>query len=234
MPCIGNAKETCGGSNGLSLYELTSAYNFSLTATTSSQTASSTISSSTTTSATPTASGISGYSYVACWTDNPSDRTLSALSEVNYALTLEMCASFCSGYTYFGVEYWRECKSNALYSLLQDLTNTPEGYCGNSLLAGTVAATDGRCYYGKSQNFQNIVSHSTGLGSGLLPASIGSRLLERHCLNSLLPPSKAILIRNSSLRWQCYRDLRWIKRPFVVQAESSNPFCDQFYYQLHL
>ena len=42
-------------------------------------------------------------------------------------MTLEACQAFCSAYTYFGVEYSREC------------------YCGNSLNAGSVAAPATDC-----------------------------------------------------------------------------------------
>jgi hypothetical protein len=146
MACIGNAKETCGGSNGLSLYELTSAYNLSLTATSSQSASSTSISSSSktssssvsvssttlststtaTTSASSVPSGISAYSYVACWTDIVTTRTLNASSEVDYGLTVERCALFCNEYTYFGVEYGRECESTTTFFTWQKLTNAPK------------------------------------------------------------------------------------------------------------
>lgn len=44
-------------------------------------------------------------------------------------MTLESCAAFCSGYTYFGVEYAREC------------------YCGNSFGAGSVVAPATDCNF---------------------------------------------------------------------------------------
>merc|ERR1711977_468711 len=58
---------------------------------------------------------------------HPESTTGRALSSKTYAddgMTLESCASFCSPFSMFGVEYGREC------------------YCGNSLGAGSVKATN--------------------------------------------------------------------------------------------
>ncbi|KAF5006235.1 hypothetical protein FDECE_7395 [Fusarium decemcellulare] len=45
-------------------------------------------------------------------------------------MTLENCAAFCDGFTYFGAEYGREC------------------YCGNSLNYGSIKATNQNdCYF---------------------------------------------------------------------------------------
>lgn len=44
-------------------------------------------------------------------------------------MTLEVCASFCTGFTHWGVEYGGEC------------------YCGNSFLGGSAVAPDGDCYF---------------------------------------------------------------------------------------
>ncbi len=55
---------------------------------------------------------------------------MRALSQATFAsdtMTLEACQTFCSAYTYFGVEYSHEC------------------YCGNSLNAGSVAAPATDC-----------------------------------------------------------------------------------------
>lgn len=44
-------------------------------------------------------------------------------------MTLELCASFCSGSLYFGTEYGREC------------------YCGNTFASGSVPAPPSDCYF---------------------------------------------------------------------------------------
>jgi hypothetical protein len=111
MLCSGNQVEFCGAGGRLSVY----VSNNTATTTSSSSTLPSSSTSTISTSATqssPVASPISAYTYVGCQTDNVNARTLSAKSQVNNGLTVEICASFCSGYTYFGVEYGQECTSN--------------------------------------------------------------------------------------------------------------------------
>jgi hypothetical protein len=53
-------------------------------------------------------------------------------------MTLDLCAASCSGYTYFGVEYGREC------------------YCGNSFGAGSVAAAESDCSFTCPGNGQQL------------------------------------------------------------------------------
>ncbi|KAK4555212.1 hypothetical protein LTR86_007508 [Recurvomyces mirabilis] len=88
----------------------------------------STTSSSTTTTSPPaTASPVAAaaavvgtFDYFACFTDSVANRTLQGAflygSSSSRHMTLEICASFCSKYAYFGVEYAEEC------------------YCGNAIL----------------------------------------------------------------------------------------------------
>jgi hypothetical protein len=106
MNCAGSVTEVCGGPGGLSLYKLSAVP-------------------STTTSA-----SIPEYTYVGCQNDSTTARTLSSLVITSPALTVELCTSFCAGYTYFGLEYADEC------------------YCGNTLAAGSALVTDGRCSMG--------------------------------------------------------------------------------------
>ena len=61
------------------------------------------------------------FSYQSCWADSVGVRSLAGKSEMQADLTAEMCAAFCDGYAYFGLEYSTEC------------------YCGDGL-AGEVAA----------------------------------------------------------------------------------------------
>ncbi|KAK4162775.1 putative fungistatic metabolite [Cladorrhinum sp. PSN259] len=113
MVCAGDASEYCGAGNRLNVY--------STTATRS-------------TSATPTPTGTLGrkatvgpFEYVGCQTEATVGRALSGNSYASGDMTLESCAAFCSGFTYFGTEYSAEC------------------YCGNSLNAGSVPATQPDC-----------------------------------------------------------------------------------------
>ena len=105
-----------------------SAISSSLKATTSNSTtiiSSSTISSSlkpttssSTTSATPTPTGpvtvqsLSGWSYLACYTEGTNTRALTDLQNPipGQNVTIEACAAACAKYTYFGVEYSSECE----------------------------------------------------------------------------------------------------------------------------
>lgn len=88
MLCAGDSTETCGGPNGLSLYQNPS---------TSMLTA-------------PTTVG--NYAFQGCYTDSTGQRTLGAtFTYDSQGMTLEKCASFCSagGYSFFGTEYSAEC-----------------------------------------------------------------------------------------------------------------------------
>lgn len=60
---------------------------------------------------------VGAYKTYRCVTEADQTRALTARSFVDAGMTLERCASFCSAYTYFGVEYARECESNSLATL---------------------------------------------------------------------------------------------------------------------
>ncbi|KAL4723595.1 hypothetical protein ACLX1H_009233 [Fusarium chlamydosporum] len=97
----------------------------STTSTTSSTTSSSTTSSKITSSAKPaiTSPSISDtvgtWSFQGCWTEPFFVKALSSKTTSSNDMTLESCASFCTGYSYFGAENGREC------------------YCGNNLNFGS-------------------------------------------------------------------------------------------------
>ncbi|KAK1239930.1 hypothetical protein MKX08_007372 [Trichoderma sp. CBMAI-0020] len=145
MTCNGNSTEFCGGPNRLNVYQLKKApVKSSAPATTvSSSTGSATVppttvppttvplttSSGTTTSiATPTGPAVkkvvNNYDFQGCWAEPPNDRAIIDQMYANDSMTLESCATFCKGFTYFGTEYGREC------------------YCGNVLKQGAVKATN--------------------------------------------------------------------------------------------
>ena len=90
--------------------------------------------------AVPTNPVISGYTYSGCYNDSTIARVLSGPSNANDSMTVENCASFCKGTTYFGVEYGRECYCGATLrstSTKQPATDcyfkcagNPKEYCG--------------------------------------------------------------------------------------------------------
>ena len=103
----------------------------SLSSSLSSSASSISSSSSTTSSATskptgPTVVQTAGaFSHQGCYSEGTNGRALSATSTANNAMTIQKCATFCSGYKYMGVEYSSEC------------------YCANTIGAGAAPATSG-------------------------------------------------------------------------------------------
>ncbi|KAL9596717.1 MAG: hypothetical protein Q9219_005628 [cf. Caloplaca sp. 3 TL-2023] len=128
MACSGNSSQLCGGSFRLNFYKQNKA---TITSTTSA--ASSTSTTKTSTSATSTTSGpavvqtAGSYAYQGCYSEGTNERALAGTFVVNSSVTVELCAAFCKGYTYFGVEYSSEC------------------YCGNTIGSGAAPVTDGGC-----------------------------------------------------------------------------------------
>lgn len=64
----------------------------------------------------PTATGgpqikqsIGNWVFQGCWTEGTNVRALAGSTFANDSMTLESCASFCSAFKIFGVEYGREC-----------------------------------------------------------------------------------------------------------------------------
>lgn len=88
---------------------------------------------------------IPGYDYAGCYTEATSTRALGAASGSDNKMTINTCAAACSGSTYFGVEYGREC------------------YCGNTLNAGSVLANPADCSFACPGDS----SQSCGAGSRL-------------------------------------------------------------------
>lgn len=87
--CSGNSKEFCGGGFRLSLYGPAT---------------------QTTTGPDPSASpALSGYAYLGCYSDSVNARSLIGPQDFGGMMTLEKCASFCSQYPYFGVEFAMQC-----------------------------------------------------------------------------------------------------------------------------
>ncbi|KAI0129344.1 heme peroxidase [Hypoxylon sp. NC0597] len=108
MVCGGDPTEYCGDSNRVELYS-----------TTASQPAP-----TATLAVKPT---VSSYVRVGCYTEIQGGRALAGATYAYDAMTLEMCASNCRGFTYWATEYSREC------------------YCGNTLDSGSTVAPDADC-----------------------------------------------------------------------------------------
>ena len=149
---IGNATETCGGPSRLNIYKLgdapppagetSTSSTVSTVSTVSTSTTSNTqtlitlttttrsvtTTTSTTTSATATSTGpavkekVGNWDFQGCYLETENGRALTGKTLARDEMTLEMCGETCAGFTYFGVEYGREC------------------YCGNTLKQGSVPA----------------------------------------------------------------------------------------------
>lgn len=153
MPCNDNGTEYCGGPSRLNVYQKggsasTTTTTLPTTPTTTPGTPgntttpvspvnpSTTTTTTTTSSPTATPTGPSrkpvvstNWQYQGCWTEATNSRALTGKTFANDTMTLESCAKFCDTFTYFGVEYGREC------------------YCGNSLQTGSVNATIADCSF---------------------------------------------------------------------------------------
>lgn len=140
MTCGGNSAELCGGPNRLNFYKvdpkasITSSSSSSSPASSSSASsspASSSPASTTTPPSSTTASGPSSIStagnffFAGCYSEGTNGRALADKTTAAGTMTVEICAAFCSGYSYMGVEYSTEC------------------YCGNNIAAGSVSTGSG-------------------------------------------------------------------------------------------
>ncbi|KAK4158857.1 WSC domain-containing protein [Cladorrhinum sp. PSN259] len=72
---------------------------------------------------------IPGYNYTGCYTETSGVRALNGSSYYDDTMTAQKCASACTGFKYFGVEYGREC------------------YCGNTINTGSVPAPAADCSF---------------------------------------------------------------------------------------
>ncbi|KAL2015330.1 hypothetical protein VTK56DRAFT_5792 [Thermocarpiscus australiensis] len=125
MVCNGNSSEICGGASRLNVYNYQNQYKPTLTSSAASATGS--VSADPTGPVQPPA--VSDYVWQGCRTEATGMRALSGATVASDDMTLEACQEFCSAFTYFGVEYAREC------------------YCGNSFNTGSVSAPASDCSF---------------------------------------------------------------------------------------
>lgn len=110
------------------------------------------------------------WTWYGCQTEATNMRALNAATFAADSMTLEACATYCAGYTYFGTEYAREC------------------YCGYSFNPGSVPALATDCSFkcmGNALEYcgaglrlsvytKNAVSQSPSLSSPSSPSSLSS------------------------------------------------------------
>jgi hypothetical protein len=117
FPCKGDKTQTCGANNRLNLYAFGDGLSLPTPV------------SSSAISATPTPTPYPGYATTGCYTEATNMRALSGATYINNGMTVEICASACSGFAMFGVEYGHEC------------------YCGASLNSGSLSAPTSECSF---------------------------------------------------------------------------------------
>ncbi|KAI1636402.1 hypothetical protein F4809DRAFT_384331 [Biscogniauxia mediterranea] len=128
--CSAGQVSTAPGSSSTSSSSIITSSSSSVISSTSSSTVSSTTSSSTGPAETLYhRQTLGGYKLVGCHTESTvqGTRALSGISFAYDTMTLESCMSNCTGYTYWGTEYGREC------------------YCGNSLHSSSESAILTEC-----------------------------------------------------------------------------------------
>ncbi|KAI4181434.1 MAG: hypothetical protein L6R41_006629 [Letrouitia leprolyta] len=146
LACSGNSSEICGGANRLNFYKRDKSVTSTSATGSTSQTSTGTSTTATATASTPAiVQRVGTYTYQACYSEGTNGRALGATYVANSSVTVEVCAAFCKGYTYFGVEYSNEC------------------YCGNTIAAGAVPVTDGRCSMTCAGNKLEICGGPNGL-----------------------------------------------------------------------
>ncbi|GHJ84917.1 hypothetical protein NliqN6_1319 [Naganishia liquefaciens] len=141
MTCSGNSTQICGDSNRLSVYS----------------------------NGVPAQMAIPGlpevvgnYTVYQCMTEATSGRALSALSYSDVSgMTLESCARFCNGYTYFGTEYGQEC------------------YCGSYFNSGSKIASGNDCSMLCSGNATQLCGAASRLSTYQLSSGVSVSVISQ-------------------------------------------------------
>jgi hypothetical protein len=122
MPCTGDEDEMCGGGDLLNIFQGVAPV------------------------VPPSNPTISGYTYQGCYSDDVGARVLDAQIQMAWEeMTIENCAAFCTGYTYFGAEWGQEC------------------YCGDSFVNPTSKLGQGSCDMVCADNVGEICGGSDAL-----------------------------------------------------------------------
>ena len=100
---MGNSLEGCGGDLRLNLYKFGAASVLTTVGNT--------------------------YARQGCYTEGTGIRALTGKAYFNDSMTVKQCAIACEGYTWFGVEFGREC------------------YCGDIINTGSVITDDSNCSF---------------------------------------------------------------------------------------
>ncbi|RAL65885.1 hypothetical protein DID88_005548 [Monilinia fructigena] len=149
--CAGNSSEFCGGTNRLDVYD------FNNTAiVTAPFITTSTVAASSSTSSPSIQQTVGIYTYFGCQTEATSARALVSKASDTANMSLESCEASCSGYTYFGTEYGREC------------------YCGNAFSAGSIPVPNSDCSFPCAGNSSEFCGASGMLTVYQLNATLSS------------------------------------------------------------
>ncbi len=155
MVCNGKNDEICGGPNRLSLYE---DGNVLPSQSAGGPASTGNVNPPQQTSPTQPATVGGTWTWYGCQAEATGARALAAETYASDDMTLESCATFCSGYQYFGVEYAREC------------------YCGNTFSAGSAVAPAADCSFpcaGSSAELCGAGNRLLGLQQRRADAAVG-------------------------------------------------------------
>lgn len=208
MTCNNNQTEFCGGPSRLNLYIYG---NGTLPSSTSSAPSSTLIrnDNAQATSGPSIPPSIGPFNYTSCYTEGTTGRALTAFALADNSITLQTCAGNCTDYNYFGVEYSREC------------------YCGNSLSAGSIPATDSRCTMKCSGNSSEICGGPNGLtlyAQGNISVSATSGVSSSTASST---PSPTVVQNVGSFAYQaCYSEVPG--RALQGKAVASNDMTVQY------
>lgn len=185
--CGGNSSEYCGGGGRLNMYQLNTvsssavASSSALVSPTDSIIASPTV--SPTASPTPTGpavvQSVGAFSHIGCYNEI-GGRALTAKSFATDLMTVESCATFCETYTFFGVEYGREC------------------YCGNTIPATSTAQDPTTCKMLCKGNSLQYCGGGSRLNMYEKKAVVSSSSVVASSSTVVEPSSSAVVVPSSS------------------------------------
>ncbi|KAF2426201.1 WSC-domain-containing protein [Tothia fuscella] len=145
MTCKGNNSEYCGAGNYAQIYQL-NGMKPTLSLSSAAATSSSPISASVSVvSTTATPLSLTNYAYMGCYNETHDRRALNAKAGGGSTNTLNSCASFCLGYSYFGVEFGSECYcANEIY--VNSIKQSNEVGCSNPCAGNSAQRCGGPDY----------------------------------------------------------------------------------------